>query len=363
MQAEPKYHWSQAFGPVSRKSDAKQTAGWWMLLIWVCSGSWAAAEKTAPPPVAVVANVEGLVTVRRKGKPPAEPVRAATPLYGGDAVWTGEEGTATIYFPNRHPQVLKPKSRFIVPGKSSPGEPEKASLWRTLWQALVGCLKRCLGSPRPDRPAAVRGGNEEEGVPTALAPRETRLLEPPRRFVWSPVPGATQYEIVVGFYETDEKIWRIKTPQTEVAYPPEAPPFQPGQKYYWQVTAWPGEELDSSWFQVLTAEEAEPIRAARAAVGPKTGVRPDRSLDLTWVSLELAQGLLQEAIGRLQVALKENPEDPLRWQLLSQAYRQIGLTGQAKAAADKAGSLPKAEQSSWDRLPAERPSEDTGNGS
>jgi hypothetical protein len=299
----------------------------------------------------VVTNVKGPVTVQRKGKTTAETVRTATPLYVGDTVQTGKEGTATVYFPNRQPQALQPNSRLTVPAE--PGKADRPSVWVSLWRALVACCKRCLGSPGTDRPAAVRGGGEDEGVPTALSPRETRLLEPPARFVWNPVEGATKYEIVIGFYDTDEKVWRATTAETEIAYPPDAPWFQPGKKYYWQVTAWPDEELDSTWFLVLTPEEAAPIQEARAAMKPD-----DPASDLALISLDLAEGLLDDALNRLRAALEKRPEDALRWHLLSEVYTQALLPQRAHEAAQKAGQAAPADQESWDQVPAGPPPQD-----
>lgn len=324
------------------------------VLLLLASGSFvhpAQAAGAVPPPTAVVTNVKGPVTVQRKGKTTTETVRTATPLYVGDTVQTGKEGTATIYFPNRQPQTLQPHSRLTVPAEQS--QSDRPSVWVSLWRALVACCKRCLGSPATDRPAAVRGAGEDEGVPTALSPRETRLLEPPARFIWNPVEGATKYEIVIGFYDTDEKVWRATTAESEIAYPPDAPRFQAGRKYYWQVTAWPDEELDSTWFLVLTPEEATPIQEARAAVGAVPGASPDPASDLALVSLDLAEGLLDDALTRLRAALEKRPEDALRWRLLSEAYTQALLPQRAQAAAQKAGQVTKIERESWEPVPME----------
>jgi len=65
----------------------------------------------------------------------------------------------------------------------------------------------------------------------------TRIIEDRPVFRWTGDPFVKQYRIKLFSFLDSKLLWQKTTRQTELAYPPDGPPLEPGGRYEWIVEA------------------------------------------------------------------------------------------------------------------------------
>ncbi len=271
-------------------------------------------------PDGVLSSIKGEVRLSRGGGP-AEPVVAATPLQQGDRIEVGAAAGAVIYYPNRPPLKLQPGQTFTVAAAQS-GD-RKSALARA-WAALIRGLAAGFGGERISRPAATRGSLGGFTPPNPIAPRCTKIMTRRPTFRWDPVPGANKYVVTVGFYQTQNRIWSQEAKSTSIVYPAEAPPFEYGRRYFWEVAADTGTARvpsDTVWFAVLPEEEVRAVQECVKELRSQAQSPDEMGLAIACVYSEC--GLDDAAATELERLYSANPEDPTVQLLLYELYRRM----------------------------------------
>jgi hypothetical protein len=155
---------------------------------------------------------------------------------------------------------------------------------------------------------------------TALSPRHGLSLAARPTFEWSPVPGATGYQVTLHDAQA-RKIWQGSTSASRVPYPESGKPLGPGE-YRWDVIAQPMSlrQMDSTSFFIPGAARAGAIRGALQRASRQSGEGSITPLPYLAVCIEhklhpQAEGILREATRRL-------PTDGTLRELLMRVYQQ-----------------------------------------
>jgi hypothetical protein len=176
---------------------------------------------------------------------------------------------------------------------------------------------------------ATRGG-EPGRYPTVISPRKTSVLGTHPLIKWTAVDGASGYTVSVRGGGVD---WTSaeEVQDTQLAYPDDAPPLQPGETYKVIVQAGDAssdqEGVPGLGFTVLGAEEA---RAVRDAEGRIKALRLDpASASLLVAHLYQSHKLYSEAAETLG-GVAANAKSPAVSRLLGDLYLTTGLNRAAE---------------------------------
>jgi hypothetical protein len=245
-----------------------------------------AAENTA-----LVAALKGTVTINK-----TNPVSAFEWLPDGAVLKTGLKSSATVILLNGHRFELGPSAR--------------ATIGATHLSATAGPIREL--DPVPPIPkiaplsiatgtaavTAVRGAGKIRG----LCPREgMAALAGPVTLSFQKVDGAAAYQVIVQDAEGNS-IADEYTKSTEITIP-----LQPGRHYSWRIRAWGAADViaeNQAGFVTLTSEQ---IQARKAFAD---GIRTLADGSALLAEVDLACGLVREAIAGFQAALKLKPDDP-----------------------------------------------------
>jgi len=183
--------------------------------------------------------------------------------------------------------------------------------------------------------ASTRGDAGSGEFPMALAPRQTKLLNPRPTLRWSAVPGATPYQ--VNLQGTD---WSTTVSgATELVYPPDAPTLKSGVAYRLVVAAGDRSSNEETGpglgFTLLDAGEAAAVQVAEAKI--RALGLPDAGTRLLVANLYAVHGLYAEAIDLLSPLAASG--QPAVARLLGDLYLSIGLNRQAEESYLQALSL------------------------
>lgn len=183
---------------------------------------------------------------------------------------------------------------------------------------------KCYPSDRGSKPE-IKITNPLGG---ALLPDHNQLI-----LSWSNVEGATEYNVRLEKY--GQTVWDVTVSQTEIVYPEDKPPLEPGNQYDLIVEPIgdikdikPGRKT----FRVLTQEDANNIREQEEAISAISD--EERRLNLG----ELYQDyqLFTNAIATLKEGLQKNPQSVALNQMLGDIYWKAELPELAKSPYEQA---------------------------
>ncbi|PPT09204.1 TPR repeat [Geitlerinema sp. FC II] len=159
-------------------------------------------------------------------------------------------------------------------------------------------------------------------IPYVISPRRTNLLDDRPRFEWNAVPDATGYS--VRLRENGSEIWRGEATSSQLEYPEDAPPLQPGADYLLVVRSDTGRlSLEPPipggfGFRVLDAELAETVRRERREIEAKSWNAAAKTLAIA--RLYQRYGLISEAVGMLEDAVEAGMMSAAVYRYLGQLY-------------------------------------------
>ena len=286
-----------------------------LALLRCASGSWAVTTK-AQPPVAgadndrslhVVADVQGQVDVKRKGRTKYEPVRIGTSLRRGDLLRVEASSRATVVCADL-------TKRDVMSGFS--GVPCHASRPKKVLIELRG------STIFPTR------SYELPSFPIVVSPRKTKLLNPRPALRWAPVVGATAYKVIVSGPNLE---WMAVSSKTEIVYPENAPDLKAGNDYRLIVEAngrsSREESIPGLGFTLLPGGEAKEVRREAQRIH-EMGL-PDAPTRLLIAYLYASLDLNAEAIEELE-KLPKTLSEPSPVRLLGDLYLAVGLNRRAE---------------------------------
>ena len=266
----------------------------------------------------VLADIRGEARIRRTGWTSEAPALPGAEFGKGDLLYLEPDGKAALVCPSLDLALLE--------------DPINPYGCRT---AAAPALAYAAGLAIPTRSDA------GAGYPVSLAPRGAKLLNPRPTLRWSEVPGATAYRV-----EVRGTSWStLVTGVTELVYPADAPPLEPGKTYRLVVEAGgrssdeePGAGLG---FSLLDSDEARQVYAGQQEI--RSWQLSDQATRLLVARLFAAHGLLAEAqdmIWPIRSTL------PAAGRLLGDLYLDTGLSRHAEeaylealSAAEAAGDL------------------------
>lgn len=316
-------------------------------VFWVAillAGAVHAADLTA-----VLSQVEGNVTVKEEA-PRQRSSNAGVPIRQA-----------------RFLQIVRTGDEIHVPAEAGAGLVCSNDRWITLPQGMDSRMTRdlCLkGKPLPPgtyKKLAPVGGRFQSiegafvlgrsprvpgfGVPTLLSPRNTSLLEGRPGIVWTPVQGATEYEIdVQGSHSFRLRLDASETPCNRsggdwgeekvcsIPWPDSVPDLPRGETFSVSVGAFhslaspPLKELEPNWVRRLTEERAEEVRSGLEIL--KDLPLEGEAHQLLEAEIYTRTAVFSKAISayRQALAYKGAPESRIA---LGDTYVAVGLFRQA----------------------------------
>jgi hypothetical protein len=278
--------------------------------------------------VGVVADVQGTLTLQRRGWEQPIAVAAWTPLQDGDRLRVGDGSQATIVCADRTLTTL-------APGGGG---------------SLCNVADNTLVFAGGDMSVVRSAGNTV--IPQVIAPRGTSTLSTTPTLRWTPVEGASAY--TVALRQGQESVWsRTVTDTTTLVYPFDAPPLERDQAYRAVVTVddGPEETTPGLGFIVLPEAEAQQLEANAQRVR-ELGLDPFTT-ELLLANFYAQNNLTAEAFAQLNRALttaRTNGDvrsEGVTLRTLGDLYATIGLPDQAIEPYQQALA---AAQSQRDRL-------------
>ncbi|TMQ55005.1 MAG: hypothetical protein E6K72_07040 [Candidatus Eisenbacteria bacterium] len=277
-------------------------------------------------PLAYIAAISGRVDVARSSKT-GERGTIGLALLKGDRVQVGAGSGATLFFNDGNLLELSEKSTITV-GTQNKGarrpepNPAMAGVFKSVSEGVVGGSRETgLVALAP-----VRGG--PSGAEVILAPRQTQILDDRPMFRWRAVAGANRYRVVVSG-EAGE-LWQRETGDTSLAYPADAAPLPRGGDVLWALHASNdrgslAEEENS--FQIKPVAECDAIRHQLEQIEKNAG----GAAPFVAGAYLSGQGLLLDAIVRLEALCRDHPTQPGPHEALGRLYRAVGLMDLAAA--------------------------------
>ena len=286
-----------------------------------------AASSTSNQPVALVVATSGRVEVSRASSKSVERGTIGLALLRGDKVQAGAGGAATLLFSDGNLLELSEKSAITIGAhprvaRSREPNPVMADVFKSVSGGVVGGSRETgLVALAPAR----RPPGRKEII---LAPRQTEILDERPAFRWRRVRGADRYRVVVSG-EAGE-LWQRETGDTSFAYPADAAPLARETELLWTLHAsndsGPLEDEEAS-FRIKPTKEADAVRIRLDQIEKEAG---GAAPYLAGAYLA-GQGLLLDAIDRLESLRRSRPAEPGVHEALGQLYRAVGLMDLAAA--------------------------------
>jgi hypothetical protein len=175
------------------------------------------------------------------------------------------------------------------------------------------------------RGRTVRARSPQEAlVPYLISPRDTAVLSNRPDLRWNPVPGGDRY--TVSLMNGGTTLWTTELSATQMSYPSDAEPLQPGIDYSLLIKATNGhdssEDTAPQTFRLLSPAES---RAFQQASLPAATATPDE-VALLKANLYAGTGLYSDAIATLAARVEQGSQSPTVHRQLGDLYAQAGLT-------------------------------------
>ena len=278
----------------------------------------------AQSPVGLLSSVSGKVQIVRAGQPEPVPARPADLLLAGDRIVTAGDAQASFLF--------CPQSRAA---KALPGsEVEFAAGSFTVKKGKLA-EERAVPSCRLPSNLALASASQVQSGMLRLRGSNLLLRSPSRAnvatlrplFRWEPVDNAKAYDLKV--LDREERIlWRTSASAGEVQYPADAAPLAWGQKYWWRVTARDAQETlmeVGTYFQILSAEQAEDVRSSEAGLRRLIAENPGDSVPRFLLAfLYEERGMLDEAARLYQELASQTGSQPWVEVRLNELRNKLG---------------------------------------
>jgi hypothetical protein len=307
-----------------------------IVIIWgilLLGATAAIAGAPAGEPVAVVTELrtgQGEIQVRLAADPQWKAPLPLLSLRPGDQLrasgnaaavllFTGSQGSVTVSAANSPYTVALPTS---ARGGQAP--------------ALVGTLTGILMGKKKELTYVPLATRSVKQPPLLLFPRRTALLRPPT-FEWG---GSDRLRYTVRVLGPQGPLWeQADLPRAPLAYPPSAPPLQPGIPYQWQLEV-KGFPLQQTEFRLLPPERSAAVRSDLASLDPaRLAGYPKNTVLLMRAGYLFEQELYDEARRELQAAIAADPDEPNLHVMLGNLYEAIGLADLAAEEFDEAQFL------------------------
>lgn len=290
---------------------------------------------SAAQPVAYITEIHrpgaSEVGIKRAGQPDWRSPQPLLPLEPGDQVRvSGDARVVLLYHAGGGTQtVVASNSPFTVTPASGASSGEQFRVLAT------GITEYLFG--KREAPTYKRAATRSLGA-ILISPRHTRLFPGDVVFEWEGSDALTYTVRVLG---PEGLLWEQRNlPRRPVKYPATAAPLRLGVRYFWELEA-PGQPVERTQFEILTETDTARIRNALGVVekGTREGY-PRSTVTVIRAALLSEEGLFTDARRELEAAVVTNHDEPTLSLLLGHVYDQIGLTGKAADAFERARGRP-----------------------
>jgi hypothetical protein len=274
-------------------------------------------------PIAALTGVSGDVNVIRADGKTTVKGKLNLPIYEGDTIKVAK-GSATVWFISGGIKTVKPAQPLLVTRKVETAKAGK------FWKAFRQKSSSSFRDENLTLVGATRASVDPSQV-LLLSPRNTRLLEAPMSFKWSKVESADAYFITVGVFEgkgPEDRLWYNAVAETELKWPSDAPKFQAGKTYIWEVAAIKGDETLSSetaWFSLLSKSQIQRVKDGERDIANDKNIDSESIRHLLLAALYEDSELYVDTERELK-SIQEVPEHKdMVHLMLGDLYRKIGL--------------------------------------
>ncbi len=298
----------------------------WIILVFLLAAGVCQAGDAQP--LAVLMGTVGEVSVER-GNDPLDGIFGLH-LEAGDVVITGGDGSAEIMFSSGNWIKVDAGSRMGIQGSRQSSLPEGGGAASPSFDSVQEFVK--LKDERGTSSLAmVRSGTDRDEL-HLMVPCQTKVPDGFPVFRWQATDSPPDVKLTI--YGDASVHWQTEVVgATELAYPADAPPLEPGVAYSWSVETsdpllLPPQRSRTGLFEVLPAEQAVAMTRAMEA-STSMSAASDQGLQLVRASIYYQYGLMDEAIAATRVALQAQPQSQ---QLRSILARLLGETGRNQEA-------------------------------
>ena len=284
--------------------------------------------------IAVITELKlnrGDIQIQLPGKNTSERAAVLQSLFPGTRVLASKNAVAVVLFTDGSKTVT-------VDEKSSPFEVKGSQAKGREPNVLGQVAALLLGKKQPPTYVALatRGSKRP---PTILSPRNTRIMSEAPNLQWM---GMDQQTGTVRVYGPQGTIWTAENlALTQIKYPPDAVPLQPGIDYSWSLEK-KGFPPETASFKLLASEECTRIQERLASLQTTAGAT-STTLAILQASFLISNELFYETREILIAALKTDPDEPTLHLLLGDLYDRTGLKNLAADEYGEAEFLSKGQ--------------------
>ena len=225
-------------------------------------------------PIGLISMVKGSVQIQHAGSKSPVQAKMADLVGPGDHLITGAGGEAIfLYCPDSRSARLPASGEVTFTNAALQVNKGKLADERK----IAGCrLPSTLALSASSQQQV--GLMKTRGLELSLhSPSQGVMIATPQPdFRWTPVKDAVKYEVTVRDRE-ENTLYKATVTGTEVAYPASAPKLQPGQKYWWRVTAIGTEDklVDAGdFFRTMPEDKAREFKASEADLKKQIAASP-----------------------------------------------------------------------------------------
>jgi len=275
---------------------------------------------------AVAASIIGYqpqVEVKRQGTDRLIPAQFNLDLYSGDVVNTYAGAAANIICENGVLFNLPQQSNLTLDCSATDDPRVVARLDPALGQLSVSpSVTFTLASDVSRAPRA-----EQDRLPLLLGPRNTVITATRPAFHWQPVPAVSGYRLSLSL--SGGAMWSRETTATDLSYPADAPPLEPGSTNIVTLVTLDDETAaDKSRLKLLSERDAATLAGAEAEIRALNVDQTSRAYLLA--QLYRGWGMTDAAITQLERLTTTGVTSASLWRQLGDLYFEIGLYAQAE---------------------------------
>lgn len=300
-----------------------------------------AAGAGASAPQAVLMSCSGPVTVVRADGATVEG-SFGLPLRAGDAVQTGEGGSAEIFFEagnwlqigaNSNIQVKAARGGEAAPSAETSAEaPPEAGTEAESFEVVQNFL-RLKDSQGSSALTGLRSGDKQKDL-VVISPSNTKLRSDRPTFRWEIADESTELQLTV--YDESGVHWQGDVSgATTMEYPADAPALTPGVTYSWTLEttdplAFPPLRTSAAFFEIMDADGASSLEESLEHIASSEQMS-ERTRHFLRASLYFNNGLLDDAIAETESALANDPDNASMRSILARLYEEAGRSREAMA--------------------------------
>jgi hypothetical protein len=260
-------------------------------------------------PVGLISLVKGPVQIQRAGQKTPVSAKMADLVGPGDRLITGAGGEAVfLYCPDARSARLSPAGEVTF--STSALQVNKGKLADD--HKIAGCrlpTTLALSSASQQQVGLVKTRGAEIRLRTPV--EGVFISEPRPKFSWEPVRDAMRYDVRLQNRE-EQVLYKTTVTGTDFQYPADGPALEPGQKYWWRVSAIGKDgQMDGAgnFFQTLPAEQAREFKAAEADLKKQAAANPQDTGPRILLAFLYEENGMYDAAARSYNALSNQMSD------------------------------------------------------